>query len=131
VDSVTTRQAQQRDALAGFPRAASPTFFGGAELVTIPSTPLTESQYEAELHTEFDPFGAGVANQVLALYPCGLPEMNEAINRSIEYFNEAIRLDPKYAATYSGLADPYSVTGCGTPAGMAIQDADRRRSLPR
>ncbi len=47
----------------------------------------------------------------------------EAINKSIEYFNEAIRLDPGYAAAYSGLADAYSITGCGVPAGMAMQEA--------
>jgi TolB-like protein/DNA-binding winged helix-turn-helix (wHTH) protein/Tfp pilus assembly protein PilF len=42
----------------------------------------------------------------------------EAINKSIEYFNEAIRLDPGYAAAYAGLADAYNVTGCGKPAGL-------------
>jgi eukaryotic-like serine/threonine-protein kinase len=47
----------------------------------------------------------------------------EAINKSIEYFNDAIRLDPGYAAAYSGLADAYTITGCGTPAGMPIQEA--------
>lgn len=31
--------------------------------------PLDEAGYEAALHTEFDPFGAGVANRVLGLYP--------------------------------------------------------------
>jgi len=47
----------------------------------------------------------------------------EAINKSIEYFNDAIRLDPGYAAAYSGLADAYTITGCGAPAGMPIQEA--------
>ena len=47
----------------------------------------------------------------------------EAINKSIEYFNEAIRLDPGYAAAYSGLADAYTVTGCGVPAGMTKEEA--------
>jgi TolB-like protein/DNA-binding winged helix-turn-helix (wHTH) protein/Flp pilus assembly protein TadD len=47
----------------------------------------------------------------------------EAINKGIEYFNEAIRLDPKYAAAYSGLADAYTITGCGVPAGMSMQEA--------
>jgi TolB-like protein/DNA-binding winged helix-turn-helix (wHTH) protein/Flp pilus assembly protein TadD len=47
----------------------------------------------------------------------------EAINKSIEYFNEAIRLDPGYAAAYSGLADAYTITGCGVPAGMSITEA--------
>jgi len=31
--------------------------------------PLTEAGYEAALHADFDPLGAGVATQVLALYP--------------------------------------------------------------
>ena len=47
----------------------------------------------------------------------------EAINKSIEYFNDAIRLDPGYAAAYSGLADAYTITGCGAPAGIPIQEA--------
>jgi para-nitrobenzyl esterase len=34
-----------------------------------PSTPLTESQYEAALHSRFDSIGPTVAAQVLALYP--------------------------------------------------------------
>ena len=34
-----------------------------------PTTPLTESQYEAALHSRFDPIGPTVANQVLSLYP--------------------------------------------------------------
>jgi para-nitrobenzyl esterase len=33
------------------------------------SPPLDEAGYEAALHAEFDPVGAGVAGQVLALYP--------------------------------------------------------------
>jgi len=31
------------------------------------------------------------------------------INRSIEFFNDAIKLDPKFALAYSGLADSYQV----------------------
>jgi para-nitrobenzyl esterase len=34
-----------------------------------PTVPMTSAQYAAEIHTEFDPLGAGVANQVLARYP--------------------------------------------------------------
>jgi para-nitrobenzyl esterase len=34
-----------------------------------PNAPLTPSGYVAEIHTEFDPFGAGVANEVLLQYP--------------------------------------------------------------
>jgi para-nitrobenzyl esterase len=33
------------------------------------SPPLDEAGYEAALHSEFDPLGAGVANQILTLYP--------------------------------------------------------------
>lgn len=33
------------------------------------SPPLTEAQYEADLHAEFDPIQAGAGNQVLSLYP--------------------------------------------------------------
>jgi TolB-like protein/DNA-binding winged helix-turn-helix (wHTH) protein/Tfp pilus assembly protein PilF len=50
----------------------------------------------------------------------------EAIDKSIEYFNEAIRLDPGYAAAYSGLADAYNSTGCGRAAGIAIAEAGPR-----
>ena len=31
--------------------------------------PLTEPGYETQVHAEYDPLGAGVANQVLSLYP--------------------------------------------------------------
>jgi len=36
-----------------------------------PNAPLTEAQYEALIHTQFDPFGVGttVGDEVLALYP--------------------------------------------------------------
>jgi para-nitrobenzyl esterase len=34
-----------------------------------PTTPITASQYAAAVHQEFDPFGAGVADNVLLLYP--------------------------------------------------------------
>jgi len=34
-----------------------------------PTTPLTESQYEAALHSRFDPIGPTIASQVFALYP--------------------------------------------------------------
>jgi TolB-like protein/DNA-binding winged helix-turn-helix (wHTH) protein/Tfp pilus assembly protein PilF len=47
----------------------------------------------------------------------------EAIYKSIEYFQEAIRLDPNYAAAYAGLADAYNITGCGLPAGLPMTEA--------
>jgi TolB-like protein/DNA-binding winged helix-turn-helix (wHTH) protein len=47
----------------------------------------------------------------------------EAITKSIEYYDEAIRLDPGYAAPYAGLADAYNITGCGRPAGLAMTEA--------
>jgi para-nitrobenzyl esterase len=34
-----------------------------------PNTPLDATGYTTAIHTEFDPFGAGVADQVLTLYP--------------------------------------------------------------
>lgn len=47
----------------------------------------------------------------------------EAINKSVEYFNDAIRLDPGYAAAYAGLADDYTTTACGFPGGLSITEA--------
>jgi TolB-like protein/Flp pilus assembly protein TadD len=46
----------------------------------------------------------------------------EAINKSIEFFNEAIRIDPTYAAAYSGLADAYTMNGCGSAAGIPVSE---------
>jgi len=34
-----------------------------------PATPLDATEYATAVHSRFDPFGAGVANQVLTLYP--------------------------------------------------------------
>jgi TolB-like protein/DNA-binding winged helix-turn-helix (wHTH) protein/Tfp pilus assembly protein PilF len=50
----------------------------------------------------------------------------EAVKKSIEYFNQAIQLDPGYAAAYSGLADAYITTACGRPGGLPLVDAGPR-----
>jgi len=47
----------------------------------------------------------------------------EAIGKSVEYFNEAIRFDPRYATAYAGLADAYNVSVCGRPGGLAMAEA--------
>lgn len=40
----------------------------------------------------------------------------EWIQKGIECFQEAIRLDPQYALAYSGLADSYALTSSGLPS---------------
>jgi len=35
----------------------------------------------------------------------------EGLKKAVEYFNEAIAMDPNYAAAYSGLADTYALLG--------------------
>ncbi len=46
----------------------------------------------------------------------------EAIYKSIEFFNEAIRLDPGYAAAYAGLADAYSIGACAKPGAISVSE---------
>lgn len=47
----------------------------------------------------------------------------EAIGKSVEYFNQAIRIDPGYASAYAGLADAYFMSACGIPSGLSPQEA--------
>jgi len=47
----------------------------------------------------------------------------EALAKSIEYFEEAIRIDPNYAPAYAGLADTYTVLGSGIPSGIDPKEA--------
>ena len=47
----------------------------------------------------------------------------EAIEKSIDYYTEAIRLDPGYAPAYAGLAEAYTVTSCGAPAGLSTRES--------
>jgi TolB-like protein/DNA-binding winged helix-turn-helix (wHTH) protein/Tfp pilus assembly protein PilF len=47
----------------------------------------------------------------------------EAIEKSIEYFTEAINIDPNYAPAYAGLADAYNISACGVPGGFSVKDA--------
>ncbi len=50
----------------------------------------------------------------------------EGINKSIEYFNQAIERDPSYALAYAGLADSWFTTGwySYTPAREAYEKAE-------
>jgi TolB-like protein/Tfp pilus assembly protein PilF len=47
----------------------------------------------------------------------------EAIEKSIDYYTEAIRLDPGYAPAYAGLAEAYTIMSCGAPAGLPSREA--------
>jgi TolB-like protein/DNA-binding winged helix-turn-helix (wHTH) protein/Flp pilus assembly protein TadD len=47
----------------------------------------------------------------------------EALNKSIEYFNQSIQIDSGYAPAYAGLADAYSVLASGLPAGISPKEA--------
>ncbi len=46
-----------------------------------------------------------------------------ATDKAIEYFRQAIRIDPNYAPAYSGLADSYVAMGFGALGGMAPKEA--------
>jgi TolB-like protein/DNA-binding winged helix-turn-helix (wHTH) protein/Flp pilus assembly protein TadD len=48
----------------------------------------------------------------------------EGLKKSIDYFQQAISRDPKFAAAYAGLADSYSILGSDVlPAGVASSKA--------
>src|SRR5262249_6931649 len=47
----------------------------------------------------------------------------EALDKSIEYFHQAIGKDPNYALAYLGLADCYNVLGNSVQGGLAPRDA--------
>ena len=57
------------------------------------------------------------------------------LKKSLEYFQEAIRIDPRYAPAYSGLADVYVALGVGTEEDsnksyeLALQAARKAVSL--
>src|SRR6185437_12345669 len=42
----------------------------------------------------------------------------DAFPKAISHFENAIRLDPDYAAAYAGLADAYALLGCGPGFGV-------------
>jgi TolB-like protein/Tfp pilus assembly protein PilF len=47
----------------------------------------------------------------------------EGIQKGMEFFQQAIRLDPSYAPAYAGLADSYNVLGFGAVAAMSPNEA--------
>jgi TolB-like protein/tetratricopeptide (TPR) repeat protein/DNA-binding winged helix-turn-helix (wHTH) protein len=48
----------------------------------------------------------------------------DGLRKSIDYFRQAISLDPKFAVAYAGLADSYSILGSDVlPAGVASSKA--------
>ena len=49
----------------------------------------------------------------------------EGIERGIEYFKEAIRLDPEYALAYAGIADSYALLGAVEYAALPPAEAMR------
>jgi TolB-like protein/Flp pilus assembly protein TadD len=50
----------------------------------------------------------------------------EGIEKGIEYFHEAIALDPRYALAYAGLADSYALLGAVEYAALPPVEAMRR-----
>jgi TolB-like protein/DNA-binding winged helix-turn-helix (wHTH) protein/Tfp pilus assembly protein PilF len=46
-----------------------------------------------------------------------------AINTAIEYFEQAIKIDPNFALAYAGLADAYYIAGFGVVASMPRAEA--------
>ena len=73
-----------------------------------PSVVLTEAEYEAALHTQFDPYGSTVANQVLALYP------SSAYGSDPTYAHVAVETDFLLSKDTRNFAR--AVTGTGRPA---------------
>jgi TolB-like protein/DNA-binding winged helix-turn-helix (wHTH) protein/Tfp pilus assembly protein PilF len=49
-----------------------------------------------------------------------------AINTAIEYFEQAIKVDPNFALAYAGLADAYNIAGFGVVASMPRAEAAAR-----
>src|SRR5260370_3937786 len=77
----------------------------------------------------------GSEKQAIAKHPTANPEAYELylkgrffwnkrtgadLRRAIDYFNQAIEKDPKYALAYSGLADCYSSLGFGFDVGSLV-----------
>jgi len=57
------------------------------------------------------------------------------LKEAIDYFNQAIEIDPNYAAAYAGLTDAYALAGDWKYGILAPRDAyprpKRRRPKPR
>jgi TolB-like protein/DNA-binding winged helix-turn-helix (wHTH) protein/Flp pilus assembly protein TadD len=47
----------------------------------------------------------------------------DGFNKSIEYYEKAIQIDPDYAAAYAGLADSYNLLGFSLAAALPEQEA--------
>jgi para-nitrobenzyl esterase len=75
-----------------------------------PTMILTEAQYEAAIHTQFDPFGSKVAATVLNLYPASAYTPTP----SPTYANVAVQTDVTVTKDTRNLAR--AVTGAGRPA---------------
>jgi TolB-like protein/DNA-binding winged helix-turn-helix (wHTH) protein/tetratricopeptide (TPR) repeat protein len=84
--------------------------------------PATPGDRAAKLHT--------VAPEVNELYLKGRYFWNKRTEagyvKAIQYFDEAIQLDPQYAAAYAGLADSYALLGS-----MANSTLPRIEAMPR
>lgn len=50
------------------------------------------------------------------------------LRKAIEYFEAAVEKDPQYALAYAGLADSYTLLGCGTYGALAAKTATSRAS---
>jgi TolB-like protein/Tfp pilus assembly protein PilF len=56
---------------------------------------------------------------------------DDGFHRAIEYFNQAIEKDPRYAAAYAGLADCYLLLGASGSARLSEADAKARSAAAR